>query len=107
MNISPEVAKVVHDLSVAALSILVPALTGLIGWAVKLGIDRIKNGLVKSGARRIVRFVAQRMDGQPNDAKLELAAGRLSEKFPYLSKEEVQQFIEEAVVDLKNQLKEI
>lgn len=97
----PDLSPLIQQASQALLQILIPAVVSLVGWGVKLGIDKLKSEASKKEARALVRFANQRL--VDNQERLEFVIEQLMGKLK-ISNEEAHLLAEEAVVDLKNQL---
>lgn len=99
--VNPQVTNAINSIfSTAFETTLLLAVAG-VTWAIKLGISTIKNSLVRSFAMRAVAFAAQRLTTLSDEEKRKAVAAKIHAKFPRLSEEEVDHFLEEAYVNLK------
>lgn len=97
--INPEITDSINRLFSVGFESLVLAATAGLTYGINLGLRMIKNNLVRAFATRAVAYAEQRMLG--NDEKRRVVAAKIHEKFPRLGQEEVDHFLEEAVVNLK------
>lgn len=97
--VNPELNGAINQLLVTGLHAALLALVGGLTWGVKLGLNSMKSSWKRTIAERLVKFAFQRIE--PNEEKRAYVAGKLHEKFPRISKEEVEHLLEEAVVNLK------
>lgn len=102
--VSPQVNQAVNGLFGAAFETLGLLLVSGLVYGVKLGLSQIKNGLIRGVARRAVAFAGQRLSNLSDDEKRKAVADKIHEKFPRLSEDDVQHFLEEAYVELKTGL---
>jgi hypothetical protein len=100
--INPEVTTAVSGLFTLAFQTILLLLVAGITWGVRLGLQTIKNSLIRSFVRRAVAWAQQRLVG--NEEKQKWVAAQIHKKFPRLDREDVETFIEEAVLNLKKGL---
>lgn len=99
--VNPTVNTAVNNVFATAFETLTLLAVAGLTYGIKLGLSTIKNGLVRSFARRAVAFAAQRLTDLSDDAKRKVVADKIHAKFPRLSSEEVDHYLEEAYVTLK------
>ena len=106
--VSPELQTQIGRLALTVVeSVLAVAIPFLARYAVKLfktKVENNKNILVRLVARRLVRYAFEQIDIKEDRAGY--VAQKLIKRFPWLKFEEVRELIEEAVTDLKAELKE-
>lgn len=97
--VSPQITTALNSfISVGFESLLLLATAGLT-YGIKMGLGLIHNSLVRAFAQRAVSYAENRMIG--NDEKRKVVAAKIHEKFPRLSEDEINHFLEEAVVNLQ------
>lgn len=103
--LSPEVTNGINGLFALGFQTLLLVLVAGLTWALKLGLGTIKNGIVRAFARRAVAYAQQRLMG--NEEKRKYVAEQIHKKFPRISQNDAEQFLEEAVVSLKSGLESV
>lgn len=97
--VNPQVTTAVNNLfSVSFESILLLASAGLT-YGIKLGLGLIHNSLVRAFAQRAVSYAENRLIG--SEEKRRVVAAKIHAKFPRLSEDEINHFLEEAVTNLQ------
>jgi len=89
----------VHRLSVSVLDLALPAITGLMIWILTLSVGSIKSWIIRALAIRLVRYAFEKIPSKSE--RYDFVAKKLAEKFSFLAEEEIETYIEEAVVNLK------
>ncbi len=99
--VNPQVTSAVNSVFGSLFEMLALLLAAGASYGLKLGISTIKNGLVRSFASRAVAFAGQRLTTLSDEDKRKAVAEKIHAKFPRLSTEEVDHYLEEAYVMLK------
>ncbi len=97
--VNPQVTQALNSLFSVAFQALLLALVAGLTYGVKMGLNLIKNSLVRNFAQRAVSFAENRIVG--DEEKRKAVAAKIHEKFPRLSEDEVNHFLEEAVTNLQ------
>jgi hypothetical protein len=101
--LNPAVNSAISNVLSDLLQVALLALTTGIGWAVKVWLSSMKSSWKQTIALRLVSYAEQKITGNPE--KLKYVAEQLNKHFPRISTDEANHLIEEAVVNLKSQLK--
>lgn len=102
--VNPQVTSALHGVFATAFETGLLLLVSGGVWLAKLGINSIKNRLIRAFASRAVAFAAQRLPDLSNDEKRAEVARRIHAKFSRLSQDEIDHYLEEAYVNLKSGL---
>jgi hypothetical protein len=86
-------------LSKTVLDVVLPVLVTLIVWLIKKALDFIKIGFIRSLVKKWVFSAFQQFENKPE--RFEYVAKKIHEKFKFLTEEEIKDYIEEAVAELK------
>lgn len=100
--VSPEILDSVSRVVTELIQLAILTITAAIGYAVKLWINSLNSKWKQALATRLVSYAQQKID--LNDDKLNYVSTELRKFFPKMSEQEMNHFIEEAVLHLKVQL---
>lgn len=97
--ISPQITTAVNNLFSVGFESLLLLLAAGLTYGIKLGLSLIHNSLIRAFAQRAVSYAENRIIG--SEEKRKLVAAKIHEKFPRLSEDEINHFLEEAVINLQ------
>lgn len=102
--VNPEVTSTLNNFFTTTFHGLLLLLVAGVVYGVKLGLGQIKNGLIRSFTQRAVAFAQNRLTGRQD--KRHYVAAKIHEKFPRIPEEEIDHYLEEAVIKLRQGLVE-
>lgn len=99
--LSPQFNQAVNSLLSDIFLLVATGVATLAGMGIRYWISKLKIGIVKTIAEKLVAFAEQKF-GIDNEAKRQYVAAELSKRFPRISADEIEHILEAAVVALKN-----
>lgn len=100
--VNPEVNAAVGGLFTTAFHGLLLVFVAGLTYGVKLGLGSIKNSIVRAFAQRAVAFAENRLTG--DEEKRKYVAAQIHAKFPRISEDDANHYLEEAVTKLHTDL---
>ena len=100
--VNPQITGAINNLFTVGFEALLLLLTAGLTYGVKLGLGMIKNNIVRAFATRAVAYAENKIVG--DEEKRMAVAAKIHEKFPRLSEEELNHYLEEAVINLQRGL---